>query len=266
MVAAVTSATANNAKTAIMNHAEAFMDHPYPGRATTTHPAGQSSGIVPEICDHRPLTQGSQCHMLVPMTVTPATGSPARPRDPWFRLHPEIALLVAVALFGAILTLRLLTGTPLDAFSMLYALPVALVASAFGLRGGAVAGVVAVGLIVVWVGAQHVTLSPTGWASRVLPLLLLGVLLGQAVDQGHRAEQERRRLEGSALLHREAIEVNDLLVQGLAAARLYFESGDVGTGRRILDETINQARELVSGLIRRADMGGQSVPVEHREG
>jgi hypothetical protein len=32
MIAAVTSATANNAKTAIMNHAEAFMDHPYPGQ------------------------------------------------------------------------------------------------------------------------------------------------------------------------------------------------------------------------------------------
>ena len=30
----------------------------------------------------------------------------------------------------------------------------------------------------------------------------------------------------------EAIEVNDTLVQGLAAARLYFEGGDVETGRR----------------------------------
>jgi hypothetical protein len=85
--------------------------------------------------------------------------------------------------------------------------------------------------------------------------------VGQAADQAGRAEEERRRLETSALLHQEAIEINDMLVQGLAAARLYFESGDVDTGRRILDETIAQARELVSGLIRRAEMGGQSVPV-----
>jgi len=193
-----------------------------------------------------------------------APGPVPRPkyRDPWFRQHPATALTVAAALFGAVLALRLLAGSPLDAFSMLYALPVALLASAFGLRGGALAGLVAVGLIVLWVETQHVTLSATGWVSRVVPLLLLGVLLGQAADQARRAEVRRRQLESSALLHREAIEVNDLLVQGLAAARLYFEGGDVDTGRRILDETIGQAHELVSGLIRRADMGGRAVPVD----
>jgi hypothetical protein len=35
----------------------------------------------------------------------------------------------------------------------------------------------------------------------------------------------------------------------------------VDTGRRILDETIGQARDLVSGLIRRADMGWQTVRI-----
>jgi hypothetical protein len=168
---------------------------------------------------------------------------------------------VAGALFAAVLTLRLLVGDAGDAFSMLYALPVALLANAFGLRVGLVAGVGAVAHIVVWTLVDDVTLSPTGWTSRAVPLLLLGVLVGQAADQAGRAEEERRRLETSALLHQEAIEINDMLVQGLAAARLYFESGDVDTGRRILDETIAQARELVSGLIRRAEMGGQSVPV-----
>jgi hypothetical protein len=183
-------------------------------------------------------------------------------RDPWFRRHPAIALAVGTVLFAAVLTLRLVAGSPTDAYSMLYALPVALLASAFGLRGGAVAGVVAVGLIVLWAGSQHVDLTPTGWMSRVIPLLLLGVLLGQSADQARRAEAERRRLEASAMLHREAIEINDLLVQGLAAARLYFEGGDVDTGRRVLDQTIGQARGLVSGLIRRAEMGGQTVRVD----
>jgi glucose-6-phosphate-specific signal transduction histidine kinase len=189
----------------------------------------------------------------------PLPGS--QPPDPWFRRHPTAAATVAVALFAGVLTLRLASDDPADAFSMLYALPVALLASAYGVRGGSLAGFVAVGLIVLWAGTQHVALSPTGWTSRVVPLLLLGVLLGQATDQARRAEAERRQLEGSALLHREAIEINDLLVQGLAAARLYFEAGDVETGRRLLDETIGQARDLVSGLIRRADMGGQTVTI-----
>jgi len=195
------------------------------------------------------------------MTVaSPPTFGPPQ-LGPWFRRHPVSALTVAGVLFAGILVLRLLTGGPADAFSMLYALPVALLAIAFGLRSGALAGLAAVGLIAVWAIAEDVSLTPLGWLSRAVPLLLLGVLLGHASDQARRAEEERRRVETSALLHQEAIEINDRLVQGLAAARLYFESGDVDTGRRILDETIAQARELVSGLIRRADMGGRSVPV-----
>jgi len=201
--------------------------------------------------------------MLDLMSEAPGPLPGAPPPDPWFRRHPTIAVTVAVALFAGVLTLRLVSDDPADAFSMLYALPVALLASTYGVRGGTLAGVVAVGLIVVWAAARHVTLSPVGWTSRVVPLLLLGVLLGLATDQARRAEVVRRQLEGSALLHREAIEINDLLVQGLAAARLYFEGGDVETGRRLLDETIGQARELVSGLIRRADMGGQTVAISN---
>ncbi len=48
--------------------------------------------------------------------------------------HPGLALTVAGILFAAVLSLRLSSGTPVDAYSMLYALPVALVATAFGLR------------------------------------------------------------------------------------------------------------------------------------
>jgi hypothetical protein len=199
--------------------------------------------------------------MLDLMDDAPGPGPRPPHRDPWFRQHPATALTVALALYAAVLTLRLLSDNPMNAYSMLYALPVALLAIAFGLRGGALAGAVAVGLIVLWALSQHVNLTPTGWTSRVVPLLLLGLLLGQAADQARRAEVERRQLEGSALLHREAIEINDLLVQGMAAARLYFEGGDVETGRRILDQTIGQARDLVSELIRRADMGGRTVPI-----
>jgi hypothetical protein len=182
----------------------------------------------------------------------------AAPRDPWFRRHPVVALAVAAVLYAAILSLRLLVGGPVDAFSMLYALPVALVAITFGLRSGIVAGLAAVALMVLWAGLENVSLSPTGWASRVLPMLLLGVLLGHASDRLRRAEDERRLLEAAALLHREAIEINDSLVQGMAAARWSLEAGHVDAGVRALDDTIVQAHELVSDLIRRAGMGAQT--------
>lgn len=179
-------------------------------------------------------------------------------RDPWFRRHPNLALSVAGVLYIAVLSLRLLVGDPVDAYSMLYALPVALVAMTSGLRAGMVAGLVAVGLTVVWAIVDGVDLTVTGWASRVLPLLLLGALLGQATDRARRAEIEHRRLEAAALLHRQAIEINDSLVQGMAAAMWSFDAGQVEAGKKVLEQTLSQAHELVSGLIRRADMGARA--------
>ena len=170
------------------------------------------------------------------MTVAPRPRAAPVPRDPWLRRHPGLALAVAGVLYVAVLSLRLLHGTPADAYSMLYALPVALVAITFGLLAGTGAGVFAVGLTVLWAVVQNAAISPSGWASRVLPLLLLGVLLGHATDRARRAERERRRLEAAALLHREAIEINGSLVRDLAAAtrsldtsQLPSETGSAGT-------------------------------------
>jgi hypothetical protein len=171
---------------------------------------------------------------------------------------------VAGALFAAVLTLRVLDGTAGDAYSLLYALPVALLATTFGLRAGTLAGLLAVGLTVLWAVVQDVSLSPTGWASRVVPLLLIGVLLGHATSRERRADAERRRLEEAARLHREAIEINDSLVQGMAAARWSLGAGRVDAGMQILDETIVRAHDLVSDLIRRADMGARAEPLDGR--
>lgn len=177
------------------------------------------------------------------------------PHDPWFRQRPALAVGVAVLLYAAVLTLRLTVGGAEGAYSMLYVLPVALLATAFGLRAGAVAGAVAVTLIAIWAVVDDVSLAPLAWTSRVVPLLLLGVLLGYASDRAQRAEMERRRVEAAAQLHRQAIEINDSLVQGMAAAKWSLEAGRVDAGVRTLDDTLTRAQDLVSGLIRQADMG-----------
>jgi DNA-binding CsgD family transcriptional regulator len=159
------------------------------------------------------------------MTGSPMPRAAPAPRDPWVRRHPGLVVTVAVVLYAAVLSLRLLHGTPADAYSMFYALPVALVASTFGLRAGTFAGLVAVGLTVLWAVLQDVSITPAGWAARVLPLLLLGVLVGHATDRQRQAELERGRLEAATLLHREAIEINDSLMQGVAAAQWSLDTG-----------------------------------------
>jgi hypothetical protein len=165
-------------------------------------------------------------------------------------------------MFAGVLTVRLLMGGPEDAYSMLYVLPVALLATAFGLRAGAVAGALAVLLIVFWAVVQDVGLTPLGWASRVIPILLLGILLGRAADRMRRAETERQRLRAAALLHREAIEINDSLVQGMAAAKWSLEAGRVDAALDTLDHTMTRAQDLVSGLIRQANMAGRTEQLD----
>jgi len=197
------------------------------------------------------------------ISVWPSAGR--APREPWFQQHPNLALGVAGVLYLTVLCLRLFAGSPVDAYSMLYAFPVALVATATGLRGGALAGLLAVALIALWTELDDVSLSLPGWSSRVLPLLLLGVLIGHATERVRRAEADRVRLEDAALLHRQAIEINDSLVQGMAAAKWSLESGRVETGKEILDVTLTEAQRLVSGLIRRAGTGERSVAIDDAE-
>jgi hypothetical protein len=185
--------------------------------------------------------------------------------EPWFRRRPRIALTLIVALYVAVLSARLLTGGPTDAFSMLYVLPVALAATTFGQRAGVAAALGAVALIETWVAVRHVELTATGWATRVVPILLLGYLLGGAMDRLRSAEADRRRMERAALLHRQAIEINDSLVQQMTAAKWCLEAGQNERGLQILSAALTDAEQLVSVLIRRAGMGQRAdMPVHGR--
>jgi K+-sensing histidine kinase KdpD len=172
------------------------------------------------------------------------------PRGPWFRDRPAATILVTAASYLAVFALRITVGDATDTISMLYALPVALVAVAFGRRAGTVAGAISVALIAVWTLVDGVTLSGIGWVTRSLPLLLLGYLLGDAVDRFRRVEAERRALEAAAQRHRDAVEINDTIVQGMSSAKWALEMGDADAGLQRLSETITVSRRLVSDLLR----------------
>ncbi len=174
---------------------------------------------------------------------------------PWFRDRPRWTIGVAAVLFAGVFVLRISVGTPSDAINMLYALPVTLLALAFGRTDGLAAGLLAVLLVAAWVVVDDVQLSWLGWASRVVPLLLLGGLLGDASDRLAAADEQRRHLEAAAQRHRDATEVNDTLVQGMAAAKWAFEAGRHESGLKTLEETLEIGHQLVSKLMRDADMG-----------
>jgi len=195
--------------------------------------------------------------------VAPPTShaGPARPpgrstrSGPWFRGRPVPTLAVAAGLFAAVLGLRFAVDDPTDPVTLLFCLPIALLAVAFGLRAGLLGGLTGVLLLAVWVGVDGVHLSALGWATRMVPMLLLGVLLGDAVDRLDRLEEERRRLEAVAQRHRDAVEFNDSVVQGLTAAKWALEAGRDDRALEILTCTLGEAQQLVSELLRDAGMG-----------
>lgn len=184
---------------------------------------------------------------------------------PWFRERPHWAVGVAIALAVAVFMTRILIGdAPRDAVSMLYMLPIALLALAFGRNAGFVAGLVACCLVAIWVVSRDVELSFVGWTSRLVPFLLLGGLLGDASDRLALATERQRALEAAAQRQRDAAEVNDTLVQGMAAAKWAFEAGRIEAGLTTLTQTIELGHQLVTKLLRESDMGLDGHRPPHR--
>lgn len=172
---------------------------------------------------------------------------------PWFQRQPRLTLVVAVLLFATVTVVRFaLGGDASVAVTMLYALPVSLVALAWGRRAGVGASLAALALIACWALVLGVGLSWLGWLARTVPLLLIGFLLGDAAQRLKQAGNERLQHEARELRHRQAIEINDGLVQGMAAAKWAFEAGRTEAGLAALEQTLDQGQRLVSELIRDA--------------
>ena len=177
--------------------------------------------------------------------------------DPWFRRRPRWAVAGAGALFAGVFAARLLIGDLDGAAADLYVFPVALLAVGFGHRAGVAAGVVAMALMIVPVGQAVVDDSPLAWAARAVSIVLVGFVLGDASDRLVVAQQLRLDAAMSAERHREAVEINDGLVQGMAAAKWLLEAGRDRAALETLDETVRVGHRLVSSLIR--DAGAHEV-------
>ncbi len=175
---------------------------------------------------------------------------------PWFSRRPGLALAGVLAMFVAIAAARLALGDDATvAITLLYVVPISLVALAWGRLPGAVASGVALALLVLWVVVAGVDLTPLGWAARAVPIVLVGLVLGDASDRLRRAEQARVEQAERELLHRQAVEINDSLLQGMAAAKWALEAGRSDVGLERLSDAIASGQKLVSQLIRDSAMG-----------
>jgi hypothetical protein len=194
---------------------------------------------------------------------SPVAGHPgvdgAKAMEPWFHRRPPLTVAVASALYAVVLGLQWLVDTP-EPITLLFCFPIALLAIAFGLRAGLLAGSGGICLVAISASVAGIEPSFWGWLTRAAPMLLLGGLLGHAADQLHRSEAERNRLMAVAQRHRDAVDFNDRVVQELAVAKWALEAGNPERGLDIVTSTLDGAQDMVSKMLRDADADAGGRP------
>ena len=178
------------------------------------------------------------------------------PYVPWFGRRPGLAFAGVIAMFVAVTVARVSMGDDASVgITLLYVVPISLAALVWGRLAGTIASGAALVLIALWVLVADVDLTVLGWAARVVPILLVGLLLGDASDRLRRAEQARIEQAERELLHRQAVEINDSLLQGMAAAKWALEAERHDVALERLSDSIASGQKLVAGLIRDSAMG-----------
>lgn len=118
------------------------------------------------------------------------------------RRWPErrsVVLATAAILYVLVFALRMADGSTADALSLLYTVPVALLALELGLRAGLVAAGLAIVLVAAWTVVQDIDLGPVGYGTRAGVLLGVGVLAGTFSDRMRRAQHRQAQLLRSGL-------------------------------------------------------------------
>jgi PAS domain S-box-containing protein len=166
-------------------------------------------------------------------------------------------LAVAVVLFAVVLVLKLTIRAPGFGFPLLFDVPVALVALAYGARGGLIAA--AAGMVLYAVGdiPAEVHSNVAGYISRAVTFFLLGGLLGLYVDRLRQVDRAARRLAATVEQTDDAVVVctpdGTITEWNDGAARLFgYGAGEaVGAPLGILaaaDQATEQ-REIVAKVL-----------------
>ena len=172
---------------------------------------------------------------------------------PWFGVHPAAAVAVAAGLFAIVFGLGVALASDQESVMALFVLPIALIGFTFGKRRGLIAGCVALGLTAAWAATGGGNRSTVDWVSTALALVLIGALIGQASDRAATAHALQLRLERAEMRQREAADVNDTILQRVAVAKWMFEADRPARGLEVLNETVDYAGSLVSGLLAESD-------------
>lgn len=172
----------------------------------------------------------------------------------------RLAIGAAAALFAAIFALRVTVDDPPALIANFYTVPTAVLAVAYGIRGGIVGAVVSMALVFVWHLLEPVELHALGYASRAAVVILIGTVVGYfserlRVDIARREEAERElALRAADLAHS-----NDRLEQAVrrlgAMATMARAAGTETDLAGSLTRIVEQAEQLSPATALAVDVG-----------
>jgi diguanylate cyclase (GGDEF)-like protein/PAS domain S-box-containing protein len=105
----------------------------------------------------------------------------------------RLVWIVAAVLFAVVTALRFLIDDPTEPYTVLYVLPIGLIANRFGVTAGLIASGVAVALFGGWVAIEHAQNTTGDWLIRCVVFLAVGLGLGSLYRVRARDEQQNSR-------------------------------------------------------------------------
>jgi diguanylate cyclase (GGDEF)-like protein/PAS domain S-box-containing protein len=103
-------------------------------------------------------------------------------------------MMAAAALFAAVTALRFVSGDrPGEGITLLYVVPIALLALDFGPRGGLIGGLIGVGLVLFWALVENVDVPAIGYATRTVSFVVVGLGVGLLSERRKAADAETAR-------------------------------------------------------------------------
>jgi diguanylate cyclase (GGDEF)-like protein/PAS domain S-box-containing protein len=102
-------------------------------------------------------------------------------------------LVIALALFVAVAAARFASTHIGDAVTILFVIPIAIVALDFHWRGGLLAGGLATLLTAIWAHIEHQQITTVGYGTRTLAFVVVGVSIGIMTLQRDRSARDAAR-------------------------------------------------------------------------